>query len=199
MMALPLEKTFDDQKQVYLGRNGALLKKTTMPTDKYYDFFLSASDTPREQQQFPQQIAYSVGREQEYEKAFSAHYGEPLLWMAAWLMNLYHHFFCCKNHDNPDFSNDERMVMKHKASNFEHSGIAFNLNATGQPAISWQFDSLKTVAETAYGLMLTDESTPLRICKNCGTVYHNPNARSEFCSVKCRNQFNAREFRKRNN
>jgi len=199
MMALPLEKTFDDQKQVYLGRNGALLKKTAMPTDKYYDFFLGASETPRDEQTFPPLIAYTVKREPEYEKAFSVYYGEPLLWTAAWLIDLYHHFFSCKNHDKPAFTHNERMVMRKKASNFEHSGITYNLTATGQPKISWQFDSLKTVIETAYGLMLTDESQPLRICKNCGTVYHNANTRSEFCGVKCRNQFNVREFRKRKN
>ena len=197
MMELALEKSFDDRPQVFLGRRGGLLGNTVMPTEKYYDYFLRASEIPREEQYFPSRIAYTVGREAEYEKAFSVHYGEPLLWTAEWLQKLYYHFFSHKNYDKPEYTSTERGVMTHLASQYEHSGIGFFLNAKGQPQITWEFDSLMTVIETAYGLMLTDEAQPLRICKSCDEIYSNANARSEFCSVRCRNRFGVREFRKR--
>ena len=76
-------------------------------------------------------------------------------------------------------------------------GISFYLNATSRPEIIWQTDSLKTILETAYALAITDKASPLKMCKQCRKAYYNANARSEFCSVKCRNHYNVIAFRQR--
>ncbi|AVQ95934.1 hypothetical protein [Ethanoligenens harbinense] len=53
------------------------------------------------------------------------------------------------------------------------------------------------VLRPAYARAVTDPAAPLKACKFCGSVYHNPNARSEFCSVTCRNHYNVNAFRRR--
>lgn len=75
------------------------------------------------------------------------------------------------------------------------SGLSYRLTATCPPQIVWQPDDLIDVLYLAYGLAITDTAAPLKVCKNCGTVYYNPHQKSEFCSVKCRNYFNVKVFR----
>ena len=38
---------------------------------------------------------------------------------------------------------------------------------------------------------------PHKVCKNCGKVYYNPHAKSEFCGTKCRNYYNVKAFREK--
>ena len=36
-----------------------------------------------------------------------------------------------------------------------------------------------------------------KVCKNCGKVYYNTHAKSEFCGARCRNYYNVKVFRER--
>ena len=54
-----------------------------------------------------------------------------------------------------------------------------------------------SVLDLALAQSLCAEEPVLRVCKNCGKIYYNPHARSEFCSVRCRNQYNVRAWRSR--
>ena len=49
--------------------------------------------------------------------------------------------------------------------------------------------------ETVYGFMVSDAAEPLRICKKCSTVFFAAHRRLEFCSGRCRNQYNVYKFR----
>lgn len=62
----------------------------------------------------------------------------------------------------------------------------------------WQVRSLQSVLRLSYAAMATRDKPGLRVCKNCGKVYYNSHAKSEFCSARCRNYYNVKVFRKRN-
>ena len=56
---------------------------------------------------------------------------------------------------------------------------------------------MQSVLKLSYAAMVTGEKPGLRICKNCGKVYYNGHAKSEFCGTKCRNYYNVKLFRNR--
>jgi len=96
------------------------------------------------------------------------------------------------------------MTELSKSSNVDFStlllfyGISVKLTGTEHPDMTWETDSLNSAIETLYALAITDKTSPLKMCKHCANAYCNSNSRSEFCSVKCRNQYNVRAFRERN-
>ena len=76
-------------------------------------------------------------------------------------------------------------------------GLSYKLTSGQTPQLIWETDSLQCVLRLAYAAIITSPGTALKVCKNCGMVYHNPHAKSEFCSTKCRNYYNVKAFRER--
>ena len=77
-------------------------------------------------------------------------------------------------------------------------------NLKGKPKLwLWQLRDISIIgiclilSALALAQSLCTEEPVLRVCKNCGKIYYNPHARSEFCSVRCRNQYNVRAWRSR--
>lgn len=192
MTCLPQDTDFDLEDQVYLGKNGELMDGKVMNHENYLSYFYPI----KKKDSAP--IAFSMGREEVFDFVFNQGYGEPVLWLSAVLINLYTHFFCYLNWDIDEFTADEKAVMRHRAVSFHNNGISFKLTGTGHPDMVWEIDSLNTAIETLYALAITDKTLPLKMCKHCGNAYYNSNSRSEFCSAKCRNQYNVRAFRMRN-
>lgn len=75
--------------------------------------------------------------------------------------------------------------------------LSYKLTSGQTPRLVWEADSLLNVLRLAYAAIVTDPTTPLKVCKNCGKVYYNPHAKSEFCGTKCRNYYNVKTFRER--
>jgi hypothetical protein len=80
----------------------------------------------------------------------------------------------------------------------EACGMNYRLTFGTPPKLFWELENLLAVLKLSYALLITDPANPLKICKNCVEAYYNPNSRSEFCSVKCRNHYNVRAFWERN-
>jgi hypothetical protein len=195
MTALPMDQDFYKEKETYLGRNGALLGQKTMPTEKYIRRFLPFLETGEQEKAVP--IAYTIGRGDIYDTVFSKGYGEPYIWLAGFLQHLFEHFFSVANANNPELSSDERTVLRHNAAAFDNHGMGFHLTPGTRPELKWEFDSLKTVLETAYCLYISDPASPLKMCKHCRKAYYNSNQRSEFCSGRCKNQWNVYKSRRK--
>lgn len=75
--------------------------------------------------------------------------------------------------------------------------VEYRLTAGPTPQILWEVDSLLTILRLAYAGLITSPAPVLKICKNCGKVYYNTHAKSEFCGIKCRNYYNVKVFRER--
>lgn len=75
--------------------------------------------------------------------------------------------------------------------------LRFKLTSGLTPQLVWEADSLLNVLRLAYAALITDPMVPLKVCKNCGKVYYNPHAKSQFCGAKCRNYYNVKAFRAR--
>jgi len=75
--------------------------------------------------------------------------------------------------------------------------LSYKLTFGQTPRLVWEMDSLLNVLSLAYAAIVTDPTTPLKVCKNCGKVYYNSHVKSEFCEAKCRNYYNVKAFRAR--
>lgn len=75
--------------------------------------------------------------------------------------------------------------------------LSYKLTSGQTPQLVWEADSLLNVLRLAYAALITTPSVPLKVCKNCGKLYYNPHAKSEFCGTKCRNYYNVKAFRKK--
>ena len=49
-----------------------------------------------------------------------------------------------------------------------------------------------------FSFMLTDEDSPLKLCKHCQKVFAASRQSNLFCSPKCKNQYNVYKSRKKN-
>lgn len=75
--------------------------------------------------------------------------------------------------------------------------LSYRLTRGPNPQLVWEVRSLESVIRFAYASMISAESVPLKVCKNCGKVYYNTHAKSEFCGTKCRNYYNVKVFREK--
>lgn len=123
------------------------------------------------------------GRDVIYTKMFMSeyHYSEPLMWIEKYMKYLY----SSMNGDIDSLLqfNKPRLTYKIDIDNNE------------QPCLVCEYASLKAVIDFAFAKAITDERKPLRYCKHCGTIFYAKDVRSEFCSPRCRNQFNVYKYR----
>lgn len=73
-------------------------------------------------------------------------------------------------------------------------GMNCHLTRSTPPQLIWEPKNLLAVLNLSYSLLITNPANPLKICKHYKEAYYNPNSRSEFCSVKCRNHYNVKVF-----
>ena len=63
------------------------------------------------------------------------------------------------------------------------------------PVIVWDFHSLLVMIQMCFSFMLTDESCEMKLCKHCGKAFIASRKGNEFCSPKCKNQYNVYKTR----
>lgn len=110
----------------------------------------------------------------------NASYCEPFDWIVKYFKIIFL-FFSKKD---ADLSMMESPHIIHKVENLD--GVATFVT---------EFVSLKSVIDYLYAKAMTDERKPLRYCKHCGKIFYAKDMRSEFCSPRCRNQFNVYKSR----
>ena len=54
-----------------------------------------------------------------------------------------------------------------------------------RPYLVWNFNSLLQGIQLMVSMMLTDDSRPIRMCKNCGKAFIARRHRDKFCSKEC--------------
>ena len=100
---------------------------------------------------------------------------------------------------------DETMRELDRRAMFAFGGIAphyrvvFDEADNDKPKIKWDFHSLLQTIQMILSFALTDESQPLRICKECSKVYAATDPRSQFCSHDCKNRYGVRKNRNKPN
>lgn len=123
-----------------------------------------------------------------YRPLNSWEYGEDVELFKGCFMQLYQHFTTVRG----------ELEAGPIPAVLDVSGLlSYRLTSGWTPQLVWQARSMQSVLKLSYAAMVTGEKPGLRICKNCGKVYYNGHAKSEFCGTKCRNYYNVKLFRNR--
>ena len=67
--------------------------------------------------------------------------------------------------------------------------------AENGPVIVWNFHSLLVMIQMCFSFMLTDSDCYMKLCKHCGRAFIASRKGNEFCSPKCKNQYNVYKTR----
>ena len=123
-----------------------------------------------------------------YRPLNSWEYGEDISFFQSSFVMLYQHFLTVQG----------ELVPTPNPKVMDLSGLlSYRLTSGPNPQLVWEVRSLESVIRFAYASMISAESIPLKVCKNCGKVYYNTHAKSEFCGTKCRNYYNVKVFREK--
>ncbi len=115
-------------------------------------------------------------------------YGEDLGLFQISFMCLYQHYLTTRG----------ELTISPNPKVLDLSGfLGYRLTSGRTPQLTWDVRSMESVLRFAYAAMVTSPGTPLKVCKNCGKVYYNTHAKSEFCGARCRNYYNVKVFRER--
>lgn len=173
---LPLNKDFYNHELVFIDNN-IFMTGGVMSTDAFEDSFFSKGK-PRITASFKLDDYIS-----------SRYYSEPLTWIATYISELYEILLLCEKYKTePDAIS---FLLNDKLK----TNICYSLTVTDKIQMHYEFNSLIAVLNFAMANLLSAEGSPLKICKHCDKAFISENKRAEFCSDRCRNQFNVYKSR----
>lgn len=173
---LPLNKDFYNHELVFIDNN-LFTASGVMATEDFEDLFFEKAK-PRITKSF---------KLDDYIK--SKNYSEPITWIAEYIHELYEVLLLSvKYKAEPDavsFLLNDRLK----------TNIRYRLTVTDRIQMQYEFYSLMGILNFTMANLLSAEGAPLKICKHCQKAFISQNKRAEFCSERCRNQFNVYKSR----
>ena len=97
---------------------------------------------------------------------------------------------------------DEQTKKLYRQSMSTFGGISptYHISlAENAPVIVWNFHSLLVMIQMCFSFMLTDSDCDMKLCKHCGRAFIASRKGNEFCSPKCKNQYNVYKTRAKKN
>ncbi len=206
MTALPTTANFFKYEKVYIPRN-IILREESMDTLAYLKLFFPFRMLDVEKVGV-NSVWNSHDDDDGYTKAimmmqaerdpeamymsFTRDYGERYDWMVSifrdWAFTLLGTRIYYLDKDSPSDS-DMRMIIERGMSIFENNAPTFHLELLDRPTLVWDFHSLQMNIKMMLTLMMTDETNPIRLCRQCMKPYIADNPDQEFCSRECEQKF----------
>jgi len=173
---LPLNKDFYNHELVFIDNN-IFTASGVMSTDAFEDLFFSKAK-PKTTTSFKLDDYIS-----------SRNYSEPLAWIATYISELYEILLLGEKYKNKPKAVSFLLNDKLKTN------IRYSLTVTDKIQMHYEFNSLMAILNFTIANLLSADGSPLKICKHCGKAFISENKRAEFCSERCRNQFNVYKSR----
>ena len=173
---LPLNKDFYSHELIFIDDN-LFAASGVMATEEFEKLFFEKAK-PKITKSF---------KLTDYIK--SKNYSEPITWISEYIHELYEILLLSvKYKTEPDavsFLLNDRLK----------TNIRYSLTVTDKIQMQYEFYSLIGVLNFTMANLLSAEGSPLKICKHCQKAFISQNKRAEFCSERCRNQFNVYKSR----
>ena len=210
MTALPTTADFITYESVYLPKNH-FIKEESLPTEKYLSYFY-----PFDKLDFRKKsvesgwsvtdregiaIAMAMGNApQAVTMGFQKEYSERYDWIVKEFTDLAFTFMTSFLYylDYDSIDEDTHNLYRQGISAF--GGIAPTYRIAlekDSPVIVWDFHSLLVMVQMCFSFMLTDKDRDVRMCKHCKKAFIASRKGNEFCSQKCKNQFNVYKSREK--
>ena len=207
LTALPTTPSFMEYEAVYLPKNH-FIRAETMSTEDYLSLFFPFEKLDMVKQGVESCWGVSEDRammaltmtftDEPMAKnmSFQRQYAEPYDWISQqlkdWAFNLSTAFF----YYNDPLDKDSRQLLQESMKAFGGIAPTYHIELLDRPTLYWDFHSLLLGVQMMFSFMLVDDSKPLKLCKQCQRVFLSNRANAEFCSPKCKNQYNGKSQRK---
>ena len=210
MTALPTTADFITYESVYLPKNH-FIKEESLPTEKYLSYFYPFdkldfrkksvesgwSVTDREgiaitmaMGNAPQAVAMELQKEyaERYDWILKEFTDLAFTFMTSFLYYL----------DYDTIDEQTRSLYRQGISAFGGISPTYRIALEkDSPVIVWDFHSLLIMVQMCFSFMLTDKDSDMRLCKHCNKAFVASRKGNEFCSQKCKNQFNVYKSREK--
>ena len=201
MTALPTTARFIDYEKVYFPYN-EIVKTESMETLDYLSLFFPFrmpdikkrgvnfvwnQDINNDKYLFPLLMTYRAEPE-AMAMSFMRDYGERYEWLVtvikewAFMLITEHYYY----DDEYPADEEARDLYRKGMKAFDGNAPTYHIELWDRPTIVWDFHSLMLNIKMMFSFMLTDENTPLRLCRECAKPFIAPRSNSYFCSPACR-------------
>jgi hypothetical protein len=208
MTALPTTPEFMNYETVYLPKN-RFIRDESITADKYANIFFPFQDDKLYKDVKPKKhymaddgsIKVSLAardKPKAVEMSFQRGYAEPYDWLKTQFKD-WAFMFCASfmyyEETDPMMADLHRQAI----SVFDGNVPTYHIELFDKPTLVWDFHSLLLMIQMIFGLMLTDESRPLRSCKHCNRAFIATHPKAEFCGYNCKNKYNVYKNREKKN
>lgn len=202
MTALPTTPEFITYEAVYLPKNH-FIRKESLSTEEYLSYFFpfetidfqkkgiesSWSVTDRDMAAV---ILASGNSPQAVVMSFQKEYAERYDWLKTefkdWAFTFFSSFLYYHDYDTLD--EGQRNLYRQGMAAFGGIAPTYHIALMEEGArIIWDFHSLLLGIQMMFSFMLTDEKSPLKVCKHCGKAFVASRPSAQFCSPQCKNQY----------
>ena len=203
MTALPTTPSFMDYEAVYLPKNH-FIKEESMATDKYLSLFYpfdrldlvkkgieSTWNVSNDRTMVALTMTF-VDEPMAKTMSFQREYAEPYDWVAQqfkdWAFTLSTSILYYKDYDSID--EDTRSLYRKAMAAFGGIAPSYHIELLDKPTIYWDFHPLLLGIQMMFSFMLVDKDQSLCLCKNCQKVFLGSQSNADFCSNRCKHQYN---------
>ena len=210
MTALPTTADFITYESVYLPKNH-FIKEESLPTEKYLSYFYPFDKldfrkksvesgwtvTDREgiaitmaMGNAPQAVAMELQKEyaERYDWILKEFTDLAFTFMTSFLYYL----------DYDTIDEQTRSLYRQGISAFGGISPTYRIALEkDSPVIVWDFHSLLVMVQMCFSFMLTDKDSDMRMCKHCKKAFVASRKGNEFCSQRCKNQYNVYKSREK--
>lgn len=205
MTALPTTPQFIDYNAVYFPTNH-FIREESLSTGKYLDMFFPF-EKPNFKKQGKKSVLHTDDRtmialQMTFRKeptaqvlCFMRNYAERYDWLKQmfrdWSFTFLSSFLYYEDYDHLDEA--ERDIYRQGMATFEGIAPGYHIELRERATIVWDFHSLLLAIQMMFNFMLVDETSALKLCRNCSTAYWDENNDKAFCSEECAAEYTDEE------
>lgn len=201
MTALPTTPDFITYESVYLPKNH-YIKKETLSTQEFLSYFFPFEEICFVKKKL--ESSWSVtdtkmgalvltlrNMPQAVLMSFQKEYAERLDWLISAFSDLAFTFFSSFLYyqDFAVLDEDQKDLYRKGMAAFGGVAPTYHMELRDKPVIVWEFHSLLLQLQMMLSLMITDEDSSIRVCKNCGRAFISRHSNANYCSKECKDEF----------
>ena len=209
--ALPTTARFIEVNNVVLPKND-YIRDLTMPVEDYVNLFFpfqkpefqGTDDENWFSTEDKSEVALFLtydGYPQAQIMSFMRDYGERYEWQAKvfqdWAFTMATSFLYYEDKDSPDIDEDTLNIYRRGMAAFDGNAPTYHIALLDKPTMVWDFHSLLLAIKMMLSMMLTDETHPLRLCRQCQKAFISRSPNTRFCSQDCKKKYQEDQQRRR--
>lgn len=210
MTALPTTPDFITYDAVYLPKNH-FIKEESMSTQGYLSYFfpfekIAFNKRGRESvwsAEGADMLALTIAMQDKPQAvlmSFQKEYAERYDWIATtfsdWAFTFVTSFLYYQDFDDLDEAG--KSVYRKGMECFGGIAPTYHIALLDKPTIIWEFNSLLLAIQMMFSFMLTDDASTMKLCKHCGKIFIASRPNVQFCTPRCKNQYNVYKSRAKN-